>query len=71
MTLAFNQVSGLTHPMLNSSVAEGVYQSTPLLLHLKEKGSVMIRGGDFIKLPLTYAEISAAGSFQKYDILSC
>lgn len=69
MALPFSQISAITHPMINESIADNFFNSNPLFVHLKEVGSVVIDGGDNIQLPIFYDDTNAAGSFQNYDIL--
>lgn len=70
MALTYDQVSGLTHKIITESLADNIYNSNPLFLHMKEKGRVSLSGGDSIKLPITYKAIEAAGSFSDYGLLS-
>lgn len=69
MALTYDQVSGLTHQIISESSADNIYDSNPLMLHLKEKGSVMEDGGIHIQLPITHKKLGAGGSFNKYDVL--
>lgn len=70
MALSFDQVTGLTHQMISESLADNIYDSNPLLYHLKENHRIMQNGGEAIRLPLTYKKLEAAGSFENYDLLS-
>jgi len=70
VALTFDQVSGLTHSIINEGLADNIYDSNPLFMHLKEKGRISLDGGDSIKLPITYKKLEAVGSFQNYGLLS-
>ena len=69
MALTYDQVSGLTHALINESSADNVYGSNPLFVHLYEKGQVVVDGGSTIKLPVSYAALGAAGTFNRYSLL--
>lgn len=69
MALTFDQISAITQEVLNESSADNVYDITPTLSHFKENGRIIVRGGDFIKLPIDTAEVSARGAFKDYDLL--
>ncbi len=70
MALTYDQITGITEKLINDSVADNVYVSSPAFLHLKEKGRIVRDGRDAIKLPVLTAELGAAGAFQNYDVLS-
>lgn len=70
MALSYDQVTGLTHQMISESLADNIYDSNPLLYHLKESHRILQNGGESIRLPITYKKLEAAGSFEKYDLLS-
>ena len=69
MALTYDQVSGLTHQLINESSADNIYDSNPTLRFLLSKGQVVEDGGIHIQLPIMYAKVSAAGSFKKYSLL--
>lgn len=69
MSLTWNQVTAITREVYNDSSADNVYDITPTLAHIKERGNVVEEGGDFIKLPIDYAEVGARAAFKDYDLL--
>ena len=69
MALTYDQVSGLTHQLINESSADNIYDSNTLLRHLQSKGQVVEEGGIHIQLPIMYAKVGAAGTFKKYGLL--
>lgn len=69
MALTYDQVSAITHALINESIADNIYASNPLFMWLFEKGKVVEDGGLHIQLPIDYKAIGAVGTFSKYSIL--
>ena len=69
MALTYDQVSGLTHEIINESSSDVIFDSNPLLKHLLAKGKVVEGGGSKIRLPISYAKIAAVGNFTRYSLL--
>lgn len=69
MALTYDQVTGLTHALINESAADNIYTANPLFKHLLAKGKVVEDGGAHIQLPIVYATQGAVGSFSKYSLL--
>ena len=69
MALTWDQVGATTQEILNESAADNIFASNPYAFHMLEKGKIVEEGGDFIKLPIEYAVISAAGNYNNYSLL--
>ena len=69
MALPFNQITAMTHALIEDSAADNFFDSNPLFYWLKEKGQVIYDGGTHLQEPIVYDDVDAAGSFANYDIL--
>lgn len=69
MALTYDQVTALTHALINESAADNIYTANPLMKHLYAKGKIVEDGGSRIQLPILYAKQTAVGSFSKYSLL--
>jgi len=69
MALPYDQITAMTHALIEDSAADNFFDSNPLFYWLKEKGQVIYDGGTHIQEPIVYDDVDAAGSFANYDIL--
>ena len=69
MALPYDQVTAMTHALIEDSAADNFFDSNPLFYWLKEKGQVIIDGGTHIQEPIVYDDVDAAGKFANYDLL--
>jgi hypothetical protein len=69
MALPYDQITAMTHALIEDSAADNFFDSNPLFYWLKEKGQVIIDGGTHIQEPIVYDDVDASGKFQNYDVL--
>lgn len=69
MALQFDQVAALTQEIIRESSSDNILGSNPLLIHMLDNGKVVLDGGEYIKLPIRYAKITAAGTYTGYSLL--
>jgi len=69
MALPYDQITAMTHALIEDSAADNFFDSNPLFYWLKDKGQVIFDGGTHLQEPIVYDDIDAAGTFQNYDIL--
>ena len=69
MALTYNEIQSLTNKYIWPKVIDSVYRSNALFVRLYKK-KVMVDGGEFLSVPILYAENNAQGSYSGYDLLS-
>ena len=70
MPLSPNQLASITRSKFIPKLADNIFDSNPFLERAKRKGALMLDGGLDIRMPLGYAQTTAAGFFGAGDTFS-